>query len=245
MLKRLETKNDDIYAFEAIDTLSVKDYDSTLHPLLDKARSEGQKIRFLFYLGPQFTRFTLGAGWEDFKLGFRHIRTFEKIAVVSDLKWVQSTSQFFGAMIPCPVKVYGNEAIDEAQAWLDSGALGLDYHFDTETGVLKVELSQPLTSENIEILTDKVDSWLETHKQLNGLVVHIKEFPGWQDLGSLISHITFIKNHHRKIGKVALCADGNIAEWGPKLASHFVKAKIEHFSFDQLDEAISWAGQPV
>ena len=31
--------------------------------------------------------------------------------------------------------------------------------------------------------------WLEKNNKLNGLIIHGKKFPGWEDLGSFISHI--------------------------------------------------------
>lgn len=244
MLEQINFSENDVYGFEAIGKVTSEDYQNTFSPLLQKVRSEGTKIRFLFYLGPQFEGFTPGGSWEDFKLGFHHLRTFDRIAVVSDIGWAKSTSQVIGSLMPCPVKVYKNSELDEAKAWLNSGEIGLDHHLDEEKGVLKVEIKGPLNSENFEILTDTVDRWVEKENQLKGLVVHTKKFPGWEDLGSLLSHVTFIKDHHRKIRKVALCANGKIAEFGPQIAKHFVEAKIEHFDYNDIDQALDWAAQP-
>ena len=243
MLQKMTLDGKDMFGFEAKGNITAEDYQTHLLPLFDKARSEGKRIRFLFYLGPEFSGFTAGAGWEDFKLGMHYLRTLERCAIVSDVQWVQLTSRFFGSLIPCPTRVFKNSALQEAKLWLNSGEIGLDHHLDEKTGVLKVEITAPLTSENFAILTNTVDTWLEKEGKLNGLVIHAKKFPGWEDVGSFISHITFVKNHHQKIRRIALCADGLMPTIGPQLANHFVEAKIEHFPYDQLKKAIDWASK--
>lgn len=241
MLQELPTHREGIVGFEAKGKIEAKDYQEILLPLLEKFRAEGKKIRFLFYLGPDFTGFTPGATWEDFKLGLQHIRTFERCAVVSDTEWIRSGAQFVGSLIPCPFRTFKNSELNEAQLWLDSGEIGLDHHLDESTGVLKIEISAPLTSENFEILSHKIDTWIDKDGKLNGLVIHAREFRGWEDIGSFISHIEFIKNHHQKIGRVALCADGLVPNLMPLLAKHFVKAEVKHFPANQLDQATTWA----
>ena len=244
MLQSIEMPRDDMVGFEAKGKVTAEDYQSILHPLVDDARAQGRRIRFLFHLGRDFEGFTAGAGWEDFKLGFRHMRTFERCAVVTDVDWVAHASRFFGAMIPCPVKVFANAAIDEAKHWLASDEGRLSHALDESTGVMTVEISHPLSSEDFEDLTNAVDDLLERGGRLQGLVIHARKFPGWENLGSLISHIEFVKNHHRKIRRVALCADGTLPSLAPQVAKHFVAAEIQHFDYDRLDEARTWAATP-
>ncbi len=231
----------DIFAIEALETVTAQDYQEVLVPVIEKAHSEGKKIRFLFYLGPKFEGFTPGAGWEDLKLGYRYLKTFERCAVVTDHKWIRSAVQFVGGLIPCAVKVFENSELDAAKDWLDSGEIGLDLKFDQGTEVLKIEISEPLTSQNFDILATKVDEWIEGGGKVNGLVIHLKKFPGWENLGSFISHVNFVKNHHRKIRHVALCANGVLPQLAPELAKYFVEAKVMQFDYDKLGDAMAWA----
>ncbi len=86
-----------------------------------------------------------------------------------------------------------------------------------------------------------VDPWIEKNGRLKGLVIHAKSFPGWDSFGALSSHLVFVRDHHRKIDRVAFATDsamGNVAE---KIARHFVKAEIKLFPYESLDEARSWA----
>lgn len=61
----------------------------------------------------------------------------------------------------------------------------------------------------------------------------------------MISHLSFIKNHHQKIDKVALTVDSSLADFVEKIAKNFVKVEIKHFSYHQLDEANKWVREPL
>lgn len=241
MFQRIETTGQDIVALELKGEITSSDYTRTLLPTLDMARSQGEKIRFLFHVGPEYQGFTFGAGWEDLKLGFRHMSTIERIAVVSDIKWIRDTTHVFGSLLACPVQVFENSAMGAAGKWLDSGEIGLDHHLDTTNGVLRVEISGPLTSLDFDVLTVKVDDWIASNGVLSGLVIHVKKFPGWEDFGSLVSHITFIKDLHRKIKRVALSVDGELPNIAASVLKHFVGAEVKVFSYDNLSQALTWA----
>ncbi|HXJ83683.1 MAG TPA: STAS/SEC14 domain-containing protein, partial [Candidatus Methylomirabilis sp.] len=83
--------------------------------------------------------------------------------------------------------------------------------------------------------------WIEAHGELRGLVVHAREFPGWENLESLVRHLRFVRDHHRSVRRVAVSAGGKLAALAPRLAEHFVKAELQHFGYDELDRAIAWA----
>ena len=56
--------------------------------------------------------------WDDAKIGIRHLTAYEKVAVVSDVSWVVNAVKFFSFIIPCPVKIFGNDKLSEAKAWI-------------------------------------------------------------------------------------------------------------------------------
>lgn len=230
----------DSFGFEAIGEITADDYKKTLWPLFDTARKKGKKVRLLLNFGKEFKGYSAGAIWEDAVLGLKHLRTMERCALVSDHPWLNTLAKTIGSLVPCAVNTYKTEDFQEAKKWLDSGEIGLDHKLDTQKGVLNVEISSPLTSINLEILTDVADRYIEDHGALNGLVLHAKQFPGWENLGSMLSHITFVKDHHQKIKKIALVVDSSLADMAEKLASQFVKAQIKHFSYDQLEDANIW-----
>jgi hypothetical protein len=56
----------------------------------------------------------------------------------------------------------------------------------------------------------------------------------------MIEHIDFVRNHHRKISKVAIVTDSKIADVAESLGKHFIKASIKHFPFDEFESAKKW-----
>jgi len=42
-------------------------------------------------------------------------------------------------------------------------------------------------------------------------------------------------------GRVALVADGLLADAGEKIGAHFVSAAVKRFAFDDFDNAVAWA----
>ena len=58
---------------------------------------------------------------EDIKLGFSHLREFEKKAVVSDKTWVAKLADWGGKLIPSmEVKHFSREEKAEAIAWVQA-----------------------------------------------------------------------------------------------------------------------------
>jgi len=109
-----------------------------------------------------------------------------------------------------------------------------------DEGILIAHPQGALKREDIDKLASVIDPWIKTHHQLNGLAVCIPKFPGWENIGSFIHHIEFIKSHHRKIRRVALAVDGTLPKIISKVAGHFVEAEIKQFPYEKEEEAIKW-----
>ena len=221
--------------------VTAEDYEEKILPLFEKARSEGISLRLLIVFGDDFEGYTPGAAWEDAKLGLRFFKVIERCAVVANETWIRTFASFFGSLVPCTVASYELKDLSEAKKWLDSGEMVLNYKLDETSGVLNLEVSGPITSMMMEELTHKVDAYLESKRSLNALVIHAKEFPGWEDLGSMISHISFVKNHHKKLKRVALVMDGRMLDVAQSVAQYFVSADLRHFPYSELEEANKWA----
>ncbi len=110
----------------------------------------------------------------------------------------------------------------------------------TDDGIAIVEPKNSLSKQDFKTLAESVDAYLATHDCLNGLLIHVAEFPGWNDLGGFVAHMKFVKDHHRKIKKVALASDSRIASIVPTLANHFVAAEVKSFEYEERDEALAW-----
>jgi hypothetical protein len=120
MIKLLPDLPDHIIGVDASGQVAASDYETVLIPAIKAALKTHDRVRVIYRLGPEFTGFTPGAMWDDMKLGILHLRAWEKIAVVTDVKWVASAMHMFGFAMPCPVVVFSNDEFAEAKKWISA-----------------------------------------------------------------------------------------------------------------------------
>ena len=119
----------------------------------------------------------------------------------------------------------------------------LNHELRTNEGILIVRPEGPLSSDDFTHIAADVDAHLEAHGKLNGLMIHARRFPGWEDLWAVISHLKFVREHHRKIRRVAVVSDAAMLQVAPKIATHFVSAEVKQFPFEAEAEALAWLGE--
>jgi hypothetical protein len=116
----------------------------------------------------------------------------------------------------------------------------ITYQILENENIVVIEPKGPLSESDFRELTRDVDAHLIRTETLKGVLVHATAFPGWETIGTMISHLRFVRNHHRLIKKVALASDSGLATILPILMDHFVSAEVKGFAFDERDEAMAW-----
>jgi hypothetical protein len=110
-------------------------------------------------------------------------------------------------------------------------------------GVVVVLPSVALTAVDFEQLAALVDPYIDANGELKGLMIVAERFPGWESFGALVGHIRFVREHHRRIRRIAAVSDGAILSILPALGKHFVQAEVRHFPFAERDGAMLWLKQ--
>jgi stage II sporulation SpoAA-like protein len=121
----------------------------------------------------------------------------------------------------------------------------LEHRLDALQSILYLEPKDALSEADFAELARTVDPYLESHGALAGIVIEAAGFPGWESLGAMAAHFRFVRDHHRKIRKIAVVTDAMLGDVAEKLGSHFVSAKIRHFAAGQLDAAQRWILGPA
>ena len=116
----------------------------------------------------------------------------------------------------------------------------VNYELLPADGILIIHPAASLEASDFQRISQEVDPYIEAHGKLHGVMIDAKSFPGWKDFAALIAHLKFIKEHHRKIEKIAAVSDDGSLSIAPKIASHFVQAEVRHFAQSQKDEALAW-----
>ena len=97
-----------------------------------------------------------------------------------------------------------------------------------------------LSREDFDNAAKTVDPFIKEQGKLNGIVIAAESFPGWKDFAALSRHITFIKNHHQKIRRLAFVTNTAVIEYTKAIAAPFIEAEIKVFPYAQFDEAKMW-----
>jgi hypothetical protein len=111
---------------------------------------------------------------------------------------------------------------------------------DKAKGILHVRPSGPLEEADFDQLAAIADPFIAKKGALAGLLVEVERFPGWKDFAGMIKHFRFVRNHHRKIRRVALVTDARIGKVAEKVARHFIAAEIKRFPVGSAAEARKW-----
>ena len=114
----LEGYPDHVIAIEALGEVTSADYDRILIPLVRERAKRHAKLRLLMVLGPDFDGYSAGAIWDDARLGLTHWRSFERVAVVSDIGWITRALKLFAPLMPGEVAVFPMTGREAAKAWI-------------------------------------------------------------------------------------------------------------------------------
>lgn len=116
----------------------------------------------------------------------------------------------------------------------------LDFHLQTDTGILQLSPAAPLASRDFVLLNEVVNRYLADHNTLSGIIISGGDQPGWEDLASLIANLSFVDNRHQQIYRVAVVMDMPLGSILPALKAHFPGATVCCYGENQQSEALSW-----
>lgn len=116
----------------------------------------------------------------------------------------------------------------------------LDYELNRAESILILKPTGPLESTDFEKLALEVAPYIRENGKLNGLMIYVKSFPGWENFAAFLSHIKFVKNHHQKIKKIAAVTGGSFLSIMPQVANHLIQAEVRHFDYEDKDAALDW-----
>jgi hypothetical protein len=117
MFKFIEGLPTDVLAVEATGEVTHADYHDLLIPKAEAMMSQGP-IKMLYVVGPAFTRYELGAMADDSMFGLKHWHDVSRIAVVSDLTWLNTMVAMFKPFFHGEVRVFSLAELDAAKGWI-------------------------------------------------------------------------------------------------------------------------------
>jgi hypothetical protein len=213
------------------------DYDSVLTPAIDKAIEKFDRIRLLAQVGPDFKGYSLDAIWDDTKLGLRHWNGFERVAVVTDVGWIQIGVKAMAFMMPCPVQLFAIGGLDDAKRWLSESLGSIRIH--REGDVVTARLLGKLDPSAYDGVNEEIDNIMSRAEHVR-LVLDLREFDGWSGLSALGDHLSLIREHYRVPERIAVVGDKTWQKMAGKIMGKFVNAQTKFFDSGDYDGAVAW-----
>lgn len=116
----------------------------------------------------------------------------------------------------------------------------LKVKIDADHALVILEPDGALTDNDFRLAAQLIDPVIEKKGSLEGLIIHTRSFPGWNSFAALVSHLRFVREHHKSIQRIAFVTDSPVGSFANAIGNHFISAQIRDFSYDELTHARNW-----
>lgn len=124
MIEQMEGMPAGTLGFRAHGQVTADDYERVIVPDVEAAFALNRKLRLLYVIGADFTGFDPGAMWDDAKLGMRHISSWDRVAMVTDVAWLRMTATAMGFVVPAQFRLFRLAELEEARRWIGEAVAG-------------------------------------------------------------------------------------------------------------------------
>jgi hypothetical protein len=114
-----------VAAYRASGTVTKDEYENVVMRRLDEVANTYNKINFLVRLETGMENYSFAALLDYLKVSFEHFRKWNRMAIVSDEKWVRMAYDVLSPLVPGVIKTYELKDYEVAKAWV-SVALSAD-----------------------------------------------------------------------------------------------------------------------
>ena len=111
--------------------------------------------------------------------------------------------------------------------------------------IATLEPKGELCSSDFSKASEIIDPFILKNEKLNGLIIYVESFPSWDSFSSLVEHLKFVNNHHKKISHVAFVTDSLLGSFAQNFMDYFISADIKTFAFNDLQKAKDWILEPI
>ncbi len=243
MLTMIDDLPDHVIGIRINDKLRAEDYLQQLIPLINARLEKHRKLDFLCCIDGEWKGMEAGAVWQDLRLGLGRFGHWARMAIVTDIDWLERAIKLLGAFSPGELRHFDHDDYDAARDWVcehERARIGIT--LDADTGILALEpaADKALSEDDFEAVGKVIGDYLKDRDRLHGMLIHSRRFPGWQGISALFAHLKFVSRVHDKIDKVALVTDSPAGTFADRVLDPLMLAKLRKFDYTQRDQAMAW-----
>jgi hypothetical protein len=242
MLTIIEGLPDHVIGIRITDKLRAEDYETQLVPLVNEKLEKHPKLDMLCCIEGEWKGMEAGAMWQDLRLGLGRIGHWARMAIVTDIQWMENAIKLFRLFSPGELRHFAGADYEVAKAWVCETERAHRHQAGCRSGILELEpaADKPLSEDDFEAVGQTIGNYLKDHDRLRGIFIHSRKFPGWQSIDALFAHLKFVNAVHDKIGKIALVTNSPMGTFADHVLDPLMLANIRKFDYDQRDEAMGW-----
>ena len=117
MITKIEKLPDSILGFEFSGEVTAREYETLIFPAIKEYSKQHPKMKLICHFKDN-TKVDVGAMWDDTVIGLKHYFDWNKIAIVSDISWLDQTYRLLGFLLPGHLNTYSNAELNKAIEWL-------------------------------------------------------------------------------------------------------------------------------
>jgi hypothetical protein len=104
---------------------------------------------------------------------------------------------------------------------------------------MRITAPNKLKSDDFSFLTPQIDSLITQYGTIR-LLIDASGFNGWENIAAFEKHAGFIKDHHRKIERIAVIAPHDWQHWLIGAVRVFLHPEVKAFDKSHEGDAVQW-----
>ena len=104
---------------------------------------------------------------------------------------------------------------------------------------LRIIAPEKLKADDFRQIASQIDSLIQQHGKIR-LLIDACGFKGWENIAAFESHAGFVKNHHRRIERVAVIAAHDWQHWLIGAVRMFLHPEVRAYDKSRESEALRW-----
>ena len=107
-----------VAAYRATGSVSKEEYRDVVISRVNEVALQFGHINFLVRLETDMDNYSIGAFLKYLKVSFQHFSKWNRMAIVSDERWVRTAYDTLSLLVPGEIKGYPLAEYEEAKAWV-------------------------------------------------------------------------------------------------------------------------------